>query len=416
MTSQEENELLTHTGPGTPGGDLMRRFWQPVALYDELPTGSAPIPVRLLGQDLVLFRDERGQPGLLGLHCAHRGADLSYGRIEDGGLRCIYHGWLYDVHGRCLEQPGEPAGSTFHERIRQTAYACIEQCGLIFAYLGPGQPPLLPAYEFLSAPKERRFATKYFQECNYLQGNEGNLDQTHFSFLHRRLHYGPEDHGAYVIEDVAPTLEPEETDFGIRVYSVRHLRSGRNHVKISNFLPPNVAAFSGGIRDGYSVHYHVPIDDTHHWKYLLHFSRSAPLGERTGQVFGAELGPDYRLRLTKANRYLQDREEMKAATFSGMGDFFHAQDACVTEGAGTIQDRTGEHVAYSDRAIVVARKILLQAIRDVQAGRDPHYVIRDESENLFPELVARADELSGDVDWHEHWKTVPKHQHVGAPA
>ena len=133
MTTREENELLTQTGPGAPGGDFMRRYWQPTALSEELPPGGAPVTVRLLGEDLVLFRDDQGRPGLLGLHCAHRGADLSYGRLEDGGLRCIYHGWLYDVHGQCLEQPGEPAGSTFHQRIRLPAYACHEQAGVIFA-------------------------------------------------------------------------------------------------------------------------------------------------------------------------------------------------------------------------------------------------------------------------------------------
>src|SRR2546427_803366 len=163
MITEQENNLLTQVGPGTPCGELMRRYWQPVALSEELPPGGAPLPVRLLGEDLVLFRDDQGRPGLLGIHCSHRGADLSYGRLEDGGLRCIYHGWLYDIEGRCLEQPGEPANQTglavergkasddprsaagpapFHEKIRHTAYPCIERAGVIWAYLGPGEPPL----------------------------------------------------------------------------------------------------------------------------------------------------------------------------------------------------------------------------------------------------------------------------------
>src|SRR5919202_504158 len=124
MLSKEENDLLTQTGPGTPGGNLLRRYWQPVALAEELPIDGPPLPVRILGEDLVLFRDQEHRIGLLGVHCAHRGADLSYGRLEDGGLRCLYHGWLYDVQGRCLEQPGEPAGSTFCQRVRQPAYPC----------------------------------------------------------------------------------------------------------------------------------------------------------------------------------------------------------------------------------------------------------------------------------------------------
>src|SRR5881227_1292348 len=123
---KKENDLLTQTGSGTPCGELMRRYWMPAALSEELPRGGAPLSLKLLGEELVLFRDDQGRPGLLGLHCSHRGADLSYGRIEDGGLRCIYHGWLYDVDGKCREQPGEPAGSRFHERIRHRTYPCIE--------------------------------------------------------------------------------------------------------------------------------------------------------------------------------------------------------------------------------------------------------------------------------------------------
>src|SRR5487761_641011 len=175
MLTRQENELLTRVGPGTPCGELMRRYWQPAALSEELPPGGAPLPVRLLGEDLVLFRDEQGRPGLLGIHCSHRAADLSYGRLEDGGLRCLYHGWLYDVDGNCLEQPGEPRGdgsglpdpynpgsvgarhaSPFREKIRHPAYPCQEVAGVIFTYMGPGDAPLLPPYEFMTVSEEQR--------------------------------------------------------------------------------------------------------------------------------------------------------------------------------------------------------------------------------------------------------------------
>src|SRR5438552_17982331 len=149
MMTQEENELLTQTNRGTPAGELLRRYWQPVALSEELPSGAAPLTVKILGEELVLFRDDQGRAGLLGIHCSHRGTNLSYGRVEDGGLRCLYHGWLYDVEGRCLEQPGEPTGSTFHQRIRQTAYPCQEMGGIIYTYMGPGDPPQLPPHEFV---------------------------------------------------------------------------------------------------------------------------------------------------------------------------------------------------------------------------------------------------------------------------
>src|SRR5919202_294131 len=165
MLTKEENDLLTQTGPGTPCGDLMRRYWQPVALSEELPPGGAPLPVQILSEELVLFRDEAGVPALLGLHCPHRGADLSYGRLEDGGLRCLYHGWLYDGAGRCLEQPGEPAGSQFRTKVRHTAYPCQEAGGLILAYLGPAPAPLLPAYDFLDTTDPYRLVIKLRQNC-----------------------------------------------------------------------------------------------------------------------------------------------------------------------------------------------------------------------------------------------------------
>ena len=171
MLTREENDLLTQVGSGTPGGALMRRYWQPVALSSEIPPGGAPLPVRLLGEDLVLFRDEFGRPGLLGIHCSHRAADLSYARIEDGGLRCLYHGWLYDINGDYLEQPGEPEGSTFKEKVRHLAYPALERGELVFAYLGAGEPPALPPYEAFEAPSEQRSVYKVFQDCSYLQGS-----------------------------------------------------------------------------------------------------------------------------------------------------------------------------------------------------------------------------------------------------
>jgi phthalate 4,5-dioxygenase len=177
MISKEENNLLTQTGPGSPAGNLLRRYWQPVALVNELAAGGAPLAVRILGEDLVLFRDDKGRAGLLGIHCSHRGTDLSYGRVEDGGLRCLYHGWLYDIEGRCLEQPGEPWGGEQRAAIRHPAYPCREAGGVIFTYMGPGEPPLLPNYDFLSASPDYLYVSKIFHECNYLQANEGNIDK-----------------------------------------------------------------------------------------------------------------------------------------------------------------------------------------------------------------------------------------------
>ncbi|NIO11499.1 MAG: Rieske 2Fe-2S domain-containing protein, partial [Deltaproteobacteria bacterium] len=247
--SQTEFELLTRTGAGTPGGTFMRRYWQPAALSIELPPGGAPIPVQILGEELVLFRDDKGQPGLLGLHCAHRGADLSYGRVEDGGLRCIYHGWLYDIKGRCLDQPGEPGGGEHRDAIHQTGYPCQESGGVIFAYMGPGEPPCLPAYEFLEVPENQRLVIKIHQACNYLQGSEGNIDPVHTSFLHRISEDNDQDQYVGVRgsnasfltlwgRDVAPQLDVELTDFGLRIFTIRNAGAHKHYLRVTNFVYP----------------------------------------------------------------------------------------------------------------------------------------------------------------------------------
>ena len=169
MLKPAENELITRTGPGTPGGDMMRCYWQPAALSRELKDDE-PLPIRLLGEDLVMFRDEAGRPQLVGRACPHRAVDLSFGRVEDGGLRCIYHGWLIDGRGRCLQQPGEREGSTFKDKVRTTAYPCHEAGGLILAYLGNGEPPKLPGFHFLSAPNEQTFTMKVHQRVQLPSG------------------------------------------------------------------------------------------------------------------------------------------------------------------------------------------------------------------------------------------------------
>ena len=216
--------MLTRTGPGTPGGELMRRFWQPFALTAELPSGGPAQQVRVMSEDLVLFRDENGKVGLLGLHCAHRCADLSYGRIEDGGLRCIYHGWLFDVAGKCLEQPAEPGGGEFRHNVQHLAYPCVERGGAIWTYMGPGEPPLFPNYPAVIAPDAYRFTSRWESDCNYLQGNEGNIDPVHTSYLHRLdlSKVEPFRTSLRVFSvDSAPKLSVQSTRFGVRVYTDR---------------------------------------------------------------------------------------------------------------------------------------------------------------------------------------------------
>ena len=403
MVLVEENELLTRIGPGTPGGDLLRRYWQPAALSEELPLESPPKAVRLLAEDLVLFRDQDGLPGLLGVHCSHRGADLSYGRLEDGGIRCLYHGWLFDRSGRCLEQPGEPAETKFHQRIRHPAYPCIEQAGVIFAYLGPGQPPLLPAYEFLTVPAENRFVGKIFSECNYLQGNEGNQDPVHLSFLHI-INTEAARQSNQLQGRQAPKIECEATAWGARIYAIRPEGDSARFVRITNAILPNLTCFSGGPRDGHSVNWHVPIDDTHHWKYTFIFRRGGPLDKSATRAGRSDVDVDYHPIRNKANRYLQDREEQRTLTYTGMGAAFQIHDFCVTEGSGPIQDRTTEHLGSTDVGIMTTRRLLLQAIRDVQQGLDPPNVLRRAEDNRFPDMVTVGRVVPNDVDHRTVWE------------
>jgi phthalate 4,5-dioxygenase oxygenase subunit len=328
MLTQEDNRLLTLTGPDTPGGALMRCYWHPVALSEEL--GGAPIPVRILGEELVLFRDQSGRPGLLGLYCAHRCADLSYGRIENGGLRCLYHGWLYDAAGRCLEQPAEPPESRYKDEIRHPAYPVVERAGLLLAYMGKGAPPVLPDYEFLNAAPEHRFLQKTYLECNYLQALEGDIDPAHVSFLHSSMQRRPPGRkdartvpgsngaaAAFVRADARPKLEAESTDFGLRNYAIREAGDGRRYVRINNFIMPNKVAAVGNegrVSEGYTIHWRVPVDDESHIRFDVYFNRVRPVARQRYEDEAATEVIDNRYRRNKRNRYLQDREQMKTVS------------------------------------------------------------------------------------------------------
>ena len=414
MMTAHENRLLTETGPATPCGELLRRYWQPVGLTEELPRDGCPHSVKLLGEELVLFRDDQGRPGLLGVHCSHRGTDLSYGRVEDGGLRCLYHGWLYDIQGRVLEQPGEPGGGANRDSIRHLAYPCCEAGGVIFAYMGQGEPPLLPNYEFLTVPEENRIVTKIFYRCNYLQGNEGNIDPVHLSFLHQYLKEAEINRprivpgsattdNALLGKDPVPMIEVEVTDYGLRIYTVREAAPDRRYLRITNFIMPNLSAFGGStVGEGYAVHWHVPIDDTCHWKYVFMFSRERALDAELKNKQRQELTPEYSLTRHRANRYQQDREAMKTKSFTGMGYNFQAHDAFATESQGVIQDRTAEHLVSSDKAIIAARKLLLNGIEDVKQGRDPRHLIREPNANRFPHLLVISEVIPEAVEWKEH--------------
>jgi phthalate 4,5-dioxygenase len=418
MLTQEKNDLITQTGPGTPGGTMMRRYWQPVALSAEL-AADVPLPLRLLGEDLVAFRDAKGAPALIGRRCPHRGVDLSYGRVEGGGLRCIYHGWLFSGEGRCLEQPGEPAASTYKDEIRPTAYPCREAGGIVFAYLGPGKPPRLSSFPFFAAEPAQRWVTKIHHDCNYLQASEGNVDPQHLSYLHRFIAPGAAVNSrlnSLLIDDPAPRLEFDETPFGMRIFAARAVGLEKRYVRITNFIMPNCSAFDGNpLTDprrgplipniGYQMHWHVPIDDATHWKYIVMYRHDGGPVDREFQektVLG-HLSPDYELPRNAANRYLQDRAEMRQTSFAGLGRCFFDHDKFAVEAQGPVVDRTREHLGTTDRAVVVMRRQLLDAIADVAADRDPLFVERDGQGDALAEMVVCSKEVAEDADLHGGW-------------
>jgi phenylpropionate dioxygenase-like ring-hydroxylating dioxygenase large terminal subunit len=390
MLSKEENDLLTHTGPGTPCGEFMRRYWHPLALADELEPDGPPIPVRILGEDLVLYRDRQGTLGLLGRWCSHRGTDLSYGEVEDVGLRCGYHGWLYDQKGDCLDTPLEPPDSDLRLQIHHKAYPTQERSGLIFGYLGPGEPPLLPAYEFFDVPDAQRMATKYFQECNYLQGAEGSIDPVQVLSL-KRILKRDKDQPFDPDEEPEVDVEPTETAFGIRLVSRWEKAPGEDTLETRSFMFPSLCTVPGVEIDGYAVHWHVPMDDEHHWRYVIAFKRDASITDDEARRNGVERLENYRVDKSEIARMLQDPEPQETDVNT------IAWQTMLAESQGAITDRSQEHLAGSDRGIVMMRTLVYGGIQDVLEGGDPVHVIRDPAENTFADIGAAEQTVHADA-------------------
>jgi nitrite reductase/ring-hydroxylating ferredoxin subunit len=393
MLTKEQNELLTRTGSGTPMGELLRRYWLPVLLSAELPAPDGPpVQVRVLGEELVAFRDTNGRIGLLAEHCHHRGTSLFYGRNEDCGLRCIYHGWKYDVAGNVLDTPAEPAGSTFKDKLRITAYPTHEAAGLVFAYLGPPEKqPLFPSYEWALADPATTRVTKSHQDCNYLQGVEGECDSTHLQFLHWKF----VDPTGYMADYYRrPMLEyaTEETDFGVRLVAVRDKGDGGAYVRASSFVLPTdcwVPARTG------SVHFYVPAeDDAHSWRINLRMR--VPPGEPPGE--DRFWDRDYRKLQNAGNHYLQDRAAQRTENFTGMGQNFVVHDSAATESMGPIFDRSKEHLGASDRAVIAVRNYLLRTVKAFVEGAELPNLVFDPARNRFPHVDVINEPIEG-TDW-----------------
>src|SRR5437667_4675789 len=276
MLRKEQNDLLTQTGPGTPGGRLFRQYWMPALLAEELPEDDCPpVRVKILSERLIAFRDSEGRYGLIDEFCAHRGASLWFGRVEECGIRCAYHGWKYDVTGQCLEVPSEPENSNFCSRVKLTSYPLVKVGDVLWTYLGdPDRRPALPEFEFVQVPPEQTYTSKRWQESNWLQALEGGIDSSHVSWLHSGgLKSDPLFKGAkgneYNLNDLRPFFEVAEADGGLYVGARRNAEDGKYYWRITPYVMPSFTMVPP--RGDHPVHGHfwVPIDDVNTWVYTV---------------------------------------------------------------------------------------------------------------------------------------------------
>lgn len=391
MLSPEENALLTQVGPGMPMGETLRRYWMPALLSDEIaePDGP-PVRVRILGEDLVAFRDSAGNPGLLGEFCPHRGASLAYGRNEDGGLRCIYHGWKYDVSGLTVETPNEPVGARLWERkLRHQSYPTHEAAGVVWVYMGPpDRTPAFPNFPFVV--RKHALAVKVFLDCSYLQSLEGGIDSSHLAFLHGTGVV--ESQGRLAIQDTSPRLELQDMPYGFRYAALRQGNAGEVYVRITPVIMPfmTMVPFPGERRMG---HIWVPIDDEHNHIYTFSWKENDEPFENGQGSQGYELAGRFTKVRTRANQHLQDREAMKVDTWSGV-KLVPDQDAMIQESMRPVVNRNEEHLGPADLAVVHQRALLLAAVRAVQEGRDPPEVTSDFPADQICAVVAEVPAAS----------------------
>ncbi|UPY38776.1 aromatic ring-hydroxylating dioxygenase subunit alpha [Sediminicoccus sp. KRV36] len=431
MISAEQNERLTRVGPATPGGRLLRHYWQPVALADELE-GPRPVrAIRALGQDFVLFRDEAGRLGLLDRDCPHRGADLAFGRLEDGGLRCPFHGWLFDAQGRCLDTPAEPEDSSLCTRIRQRSYPVRELSGVIFAWLGEGEPPALPGLDCFVAPASHTFAFKGLIACNWLQALEVGIDPAHASFLHRFFDdgdaadaYGKQFRAnsdgsdlpmTYVLREFPrPRIEVDNTDYGLRLTALREINATTTHVRVTNLVFPQ--AFVIPMSAEMTItQWHIPVDDTHCYWVAIFTSFAGPVDRAAmrAQRLQSYSLPDYLPKKGRHNDYGFSAEEQASATYTGMGEDINVHDQWAVESQGAIQDRTREHLASSDKAIAANRRLLLRGMAAIEEAGRPALMQGPEAGAIAGPLT--IDAMAPTARWEAHWREAVARRRAAAP-
>ena len=442
----ELNERVTRIGPGTPCGDVMRHYWQPVALVDEFNPaldprmGVRPVKaVRVLGQDLVLFKNAQGVFGLLDRDCPHRGADLAFARNEGDGLRCPFHGWKFDVTGQCTETPAEPTGSKLCAHVKQRSYPLVARSGILFGWLGlqDSTPPPFPALDCFTAPNSHTFAFKGLWQCNWLQAFEVGVDPAHASFLHRFFNdeslddtYGKQFRGAsageiegqrwpmtrVMREFDQPQISVQAMPFGMRLTSLRPMTEALTHVRVTNAIFPHT--FVIPLSETMTItQMHVPVDDTHTYWYSVFTSFEGPVDKeamRNQRLQAIDL-PDYTPKSGRHNQWGFDPQEQMTRTYLGMGEHdinVHDQWAC--ESMGPIQNRTREHLGTSDKAIMANRRTLLQAIEDVAAGKLPPGLAQAEvaAQRIGPDTV---DGIAPAHDWQAWWQHAVEAKRAGAP-
>jgi phthalate 4,5-dioxygenase oxygenase subunit len=382
MTTHLENELLTQVGPGTPMGHLMRQYWLPACLSAELTPDGDPVRLMLLGEKLIAFRDSAGTVGVLDHRCPHRCASLFFGRNEEGGLRCVYHGWKFDTAGNCVDMANLPADQDFHEKVKAKAYAVAERGGVIYVYMGDAKTaPPLPAIEATMMPADETDITCVQRECNWLQALEGDIDTSHFSLLHAGKvtidDIDPDHMERFQLVDRAPRLHVAPTEFGVIYAAYRPAMPGEVYYRFAHYIMPFWTLFPNGpLSDNILAQAWVPMDDTHTMAFTFLWKRKTPpLGlARNGEPLPlfdrrtptlpntADWYGRWRPAANQDNDYLIDREAQRTISYTGIGGVF-TQDSAVTESMGPVSDRTLEMLAPSDMMIVQVRRRLLEAAR-----------------------------------------------------
>jgi phenylpropionate dioxygenase-like ring-hydroxylating dioxygenase large terminal subunit len=396
-------------------GKLFRRYWIPALLSEEIPAPDcAPVRVRLLGEDLIAFRDSEGKTALVGAHCPHRGAPMFFGRNEQGGLRCVYHGWKFDRSGACVHMPTEPPSSKGHTKVRIDAYPTWEGGGMVWTYMGPPEhQPAFPDHELVRTPPTHRNVSKTLQENNWLQSLEGAIDPTHASILHN-MNIGDLSF-LYDYDSLVADIELDKTDYGFTYVGKRSLPE-KNWIRGYHLILPSfhmrgsVEGFFGGKADrrndvgSIDGHIWIPIDDTNTFVYNFIYSHdpSVPLQRDVVHDLENRLGrgdhtlPSFATTQNQANDYLIDREVQRTKTFTGIAGI-NTQDVALQEGMGAIVDRTREHLGSSDRAILLLRQLFFEALEQMDRG-EPTRAIDPAS---YRNVRAIDRMVPKDISWKE---------------